>query len=212
MQLKLISVLMPMCLLGACALESKRIEPPQTRLIVQPAMPSESDQLLVYFAQVRKFDARELASEREQMRNAFQLGKSEFNRVKLAILLASTPTALLTTAAIANDDGELIGLLEPLVNGPSASTADPAAVAKRVEISALASLVYGMAQDRRKLREQWRETQARVNALRRDETKDVEARALRAQVDELERKLAALKSIDRSVNRRSESPRTESPK
>ena len=212
MQLKLISVLMPMCLLGACALESKRIEPPQTRLIVQPAMPSESDQLLVYFAQVRKFDARELASEREQMRNAFQLGKSEFNRVKLAILLASTPTALLTTAASANDDGELIGLLEPLVNGPSASTADPAAVAKRVEISALASLVYGMAQDRKKLREQWRETQARVNALRRDETKDVEARALRAQVDELERKLAALKSIDRSVNRRSESPRTESPK
>ena len=212
MQLKLISVLMPMCLLGACALEPKRIEPPQTRLIVQPAIPSESDQLLVYFAQVRKFDAREHASEREQMRNAFQLGKSEFNRVKLAILLASTPTALLTTAASANDDAELIGLLEPLVNGPSASTADTAAVAKRVEISALASLVYGMAQDRRKLREQWRETQARVNALRRDETKDVEARALRAQVDELERKLAALKSIDRSVNRRSESPRTESPK
>ena len=212
MQLKLISVLMPMCLLGACALEPKRIEPPQTRLIVQPAIPSESDQLLVYFAQVRKFDARELASEREQMRNAFQLGKSEFNRVKLAILLASTPTALLTPAASANDDAELIGLLEPLVNGPSASTADTAAVANRVEISALASLVYGMAQDRKKLREQWRETQARVNALRRDETKDVEARALRAQVDELERKLAALKSIDRSVNRRSESPRTESPK
>ena len=69
-----------------------------------------------------------------------------------------------------------------------------------------------MAQDRKKLRDQRRETQARVNALRRDDSKDVEARALRAQVDELERKLAALKSIDRSVNRRSESPPTESPK
>ena len=212
MQLKLILVPVAICLLGACALEPKRIEPPLTRVIVQPAMPSESDQLLVYFAQVRKFDTRELASEREQMRNAFQLVKSEFNRVKLAILLASTPIALMTSAASANDDAELIGLLDPLVNGASSSSAGTSAVANRVEISALASLVYGMAQDRKKLRDQRRETQARVNALRRDDSKDVEARALRAQVDELERKLAALKSIDRSVNRRSESPPTESPK
>ena len=101
MQLKLILVPVAICLLGACALEPKRIEPPLTRVIVQPAMPSESDQLLVYFAQVRKFDTRELASEREQMRNAFQLVKSEFNRVKLAILLASTPIALMTSAASA---------------------------------------------------------------------------------------------------------------
>ena len=37
----------------------------------------------------------------------------------------------------------------------------------------------------------------------------MEVRALRSRVAELERNLAALKSIDRSVNRRSETQRTE---
>ena len=205
-----------MALLAACALEPKRADPPPARVVVQPAPPSETDQLLTYMMQTRKLDARELANEREQLRAIFQADKSEFNRVKLALLIAPAPLTSATAAANlttnANDDAELITLLEPLVNNNSASSTDALVVPQSFEIRALSTLIYGIAQDRKKLRDQWREAQARVNALRRDDTKEVEARALRARVEELEAKLAALKSIDSSVNRRFEAPRTTPPK
>ena len=153
----------------------------------------------------------------ERSRNAFQGDKSEFNRVKLALLLVPVPASPLASAASANatDDGDLIALLEPLVRNTAASAAASMAVipvpVAPVGMRALAMLLYGMAQDRQKLREQWREAQVRLNAMRRDDSKEVEARALRARVEDLERKLAALKSIDRSVNRRSEAQRGAAP-
>ena len=217
MKIKIL-LLAPVVLLAACALEPKRAEPPPAHVVVQPAPPSETDQLLTYMMQTRKLDARELAAEREQLRILFQTDKSEFNRVKLALVIASAPASLTSATAAANlttnanDDAELITLLEPLVNNNSASSADALVVPQNFEIRALSTLIYGIAQDRKKLRDQWREAQARVNALRRDDTKEVEARALRARVEELEAKLAALKSIDRSVNRRSEAPRATPPK
>ena len=217
MKIKIL-LLAPVVLLAACALEPKRAEPPPAHVVVQPAPPSETDQLLTYMMQTRKLDARELANEREQLRVIFQADKSEFNRVKLALVIASAPAPLTSATAAANlttnanDDAELITLLEPLVNNNSASSTDALVVPQSFEIRALSTLIYGIAQDRKKLRDQWREAQARVNALRRDDTKEVEARALRARVEELEAKLAALKSIDRSVNRRSEAPRTTPPK
>ena len=84
--------------------------------------------------------------------------------------------------------------------------------AQKTEVRALAMLLAGMAQERKKLRDLLRETQTRINTLRRDDTKEMEVRALRSRVAELERNLAALKSIDRSVNRRSETQRTETPR
>ena len=74
------------------------------------------------------------------------------------------------------------------------------------EIRVLATLLHGFATDRRKFREQLRDTQARLSLARKDDIRDAEARALRAKVEELETKLNALKSIDRSVNRRADSP------
>ena len=212
MRLKLKLLLAPICLLCACALEPKRIEPPQTRVIIQPAAASETDQLLAYLAQARSLQASEFTIEREQLRIALQKEKTDFTRVKFALLLSSaTPLATPSNAAsIGNDDAEVIALLEPVVAGVSES--DGATPAGKAGTRALATLLYGMAQDRRKLREQWRDAQARLSALRRDDTKVVEARALRARVEELEQKLAALKSIDRSVNRRAEVPRTEAPR
>lgn len=176
------------------------------RMIERVVAPSEVDQLLAYMMQSRKLDARELATEREQMRNIFQTEKSEFNRVKLAMLLTSSTA---TSAASANDDTELTALLEPMVRGANASITDAAMDAQKTEVRALAMLLAGTAQERKKLRDLLRETQTRLNTLRRDDTKEMEVRALRSRVAELERNLAALKSIDRSVNRRSETQRTE---
>ena len=212
MNLKFILLFVPVSLLSACALEPKRSEPPVTRVIVQPAPPSELDQLFTYMTQMRTLDTREFAVERERIRNAFQADKSEFNRIKLALLLASIPASSLPSPASANaiDDSDIVALLAPLVYNTGASTTIPP-TAQQAGIRALAMLMHGMAQDRKKLRDQWREAQARVNAMRRDDSREVEARALRARVEELERNLAALKSIDRSVNRRSETQRGESP-
>ena len=217
MKIKIL-LLAPVALLAACALEPKRAEPPPALLVVQPAPPSETDQILTYMMQSRKLEAREFAAEREQLKAVLQTDKSEFNRVKLALLIASAPAPLTPATAAAHllagasDDAELIALLEPLVNSTGASGADGSTISQNTEIRALSMLIYGIAQDRKKLRDQWRESQARVAALRRDDTKEVEARALRARVEELEAKLEALKSIDRSVNRRSEAPRTAPPK
>ena len=134
------------------------------------------------------------------MRAAFQTEKSDFNRVKFALLLASTSTS---TPGNFSDDAELIALLEPLGRDGNAPTKDDA----QAGVRALAMLMVGMAQDRKKLRDQSRDAQARLSTLRRDDSKELEARALRARVSELERKLAAIKSIDSSVNRRADTQR-----
>ncbi len=207
MSLKSILLLLLACLLSACALEPKRAEPPVTRLIVQAAEPSAADKLLAYITQTRKLDAREFAIEREQMRVAFQTEKSEFNRVKLALLLASTSAS---TPGNFSDDAEMIALLEPLGRDVNAPTTESAAASDaQAGVRALAMLMVGLAQDRKKLREQSRDAQARLTTLRRDDSKELEARALRARVSELERKLAAIKSIDSSVNRRADTQRVD---
>ena len=206
MKMKSVFLLVPFLLLGACAFDLKRGEPPLTRVNVQPTPLSEADQLLAYSLQVRKFDTREFTTERERSHSMFIADKSDFNRIKLAVLLASMPLAATPNVA---DDAELIALLEPLASRANTGTDGNPAIAKDTEIRALAMLMYAMAQDRKKLRDQWRDAQARLNALRRDDSKEMEARALRMRVEELEHKLAALKSIDRSVNRRSETQRIE---
>ena len=188
-------------LLAACALEPKRMEPPETRIVVRPAPPSAADQLLSYVAKMRALETREFAAERESARHQFLRDRSDFNRIKYALMLALVPVATSSVSIpVAQDDGELVSLLEPLIAG-SGGAGTPV----DAEVGALATLLYGVVSDRRKLREQLRDTQARLALAKKDDTRDAEARALRARVEELETKLNALKSIDRSVNRRAES-------
>ena len=201
--------LLPAALLAACALEPKRIEaPPETRIIVQPALPSDADLLLSHVAGVRKLEAREFAAERDIARSQFQRDRSDFNRIKYALVLALVPTATTSTATTSaattagQDDVELLGLIEPLL-----SPASPGATDSDSQARALAVLLHGLVSDRRRVREQLRDTQVRLALARKDDTRDAEARALRVRVEELEGKLSALKSIDRSVNRRAESER-----
>ena len=189
------------CLLAACALEPKRTDtPPETRIVLQPALPSEADQLLNYMVKMRKLEAREYTTERENARNLFQQEKSDFNRIRYALMLIFPAS---TSAVIsAPDDTEVINLMEPLISAGGASNA-----AADSEVRVLATLLHATASDRRKMRELLRDTQARLNLAKKDDVRDAETRALRARVDELEAKLNALKSIDRSLNRRAESPR-----
>ncbi len=185
--------------LVACALEPKRLDvPPETRIIVQPAPPSEADQLLNYAAKMRKLEVREFTTERENARNLYQQEKNDFNRIKYALMLILPAST--SPVASAQDDAEVINLMEPLISVASIPNA-----AADSEVRLLATLLFSAASDRKKMREQLRDVQARLNLAKKDDIRDAETRALRARVDELEAKLNALKSIDRSLNRRAES-------
>ena len=195
---RLLTILLFACLPMACTLEPRgATPPPEPRVIVQSAPPSEAEQLLAYAAKLRRLSPREFTVERDQLRanvlkDRSNPAQAQFNRIKYALLL----TVAVSLGTSASDDAELIGTLEPIV-GTAGFSADN-------ELRVIANLVYSMAQERRKLRDQLRETNARIALAKREDNRDAEIRALRAQVEELEKNLQALKSIDRSVNRRAE--------
>ncbi len=184
-------------LLAACAQDPVRVESPATRLVMQPAPKADADRPLRYLAYIRTLDSRELNIEREAARGQFQREKTDFNRIKYALVLAVFPG---NAPALSNlspqDDVEIISVIEPLLNGAGTSGDR--------EVRALAALVYSVINERRKLRELFRDTQSRAALIRKDEARDAEARVLRTRIEELEGKLYALKSIDRSVNRRAD--------
>ena len=189
-------------LLAACAHERPPVDilTPPARVVVQPAIPSEEEQLLSEAARWRSLDIREFNIERENARSRFLREKSDFNSVRLALVLALAPSGA-QAAATSHDDNELTALLEPLLTGPNAANTPGG-----WEIRALATLIFDMTSERRKIREWLRDSQTRLTLARKDDSREAEARALRARIEELEAKLDALKSIDRSVNRRVETP------
>ena len=195
---RLLTILLFACLPMACTLEPRgATPPPEPRVIVQSAPSSEAEQLLAYAAKLRRLSPREFTVERDQLRanvlkDRSNPAQAQFNRIKYALLL----TVAVSLGTSASDDAELIGTLEPIV-GTAGFSADN-------ELRVIANLIYSMAQERRKLRDQLRETNARIALAKREDNRDAEIRALRAQVEELEKNLQALKSIDRSVNRRAE--------
>ena len=175
---------------GGCTLTPRANPSLETRVVVQPAPPSEVEQLLSYAAKLRRYDARDAALDRESLKAIAARERTDFVRIKYAMALSVSP------AQGAQDDAEIITVLDPLVvNSPAAD----------VDLRSLALLLHGAASERRRLRDQVRELQAKAGQVRRDDTRETENRALRARIDELEAKLFALKSIDRSVNRRTES-------
>ena len=193
---------LPAGLVAGCVHERRPVDisTSPTPVVIQPASPSEADQLLSEVARWRSIDTREFSIERENARGRFMREKSDFNRVRLALSLALlTPNALVANGAL--EDAELAALLEPLLTGPNAVSTPGG-----WEIRALATLLYGMTSERRKIRELLRDAQMRLVLARKVDARESEARALRARIEELEAKLEALKSIDRSVNRRAENP------
>jgi hypothetical protein len=205
-------------LLAACAIEPNRIErpapPPESKVFIEPPPPSVSDRLLQYMVQIRKLGPTDLLAERERARTDFALDRSEFNRLKLALTLAlptlpnstTNPAGgqVLTvpTPTSAAEDNEVIALTEPITAASNAANG----LATEPEMRALAMLIQGLAQDRKRVREQTREIQTKAIAKGREEgsvASQQEARILRLRVEELEKQLTALKSIERSVNTRS---------
>ncbi len=200
--------------LCACTvLDPPRIERPvplEPRIIERMAAPSDGDTLMAYVLQVRKLGTEEFMVEQNRVRTEFSNNNSEYSRVKLAVMLALTPVtansitaATGTTAATAtgNEDAELIALLDPLVFSVTASGS-----AAKPELRALAHIIQGMAYERKRLRELAKVAQTKVTVIKRDESSVLESRQLKVRIEDLERQLAALKSIEKSVGQRGDSP------
>jgi polyhydroxyalkanoate synthesis regulator phasin len=91
-----------------------------------------------------------------------------------------------------NDDDRLLTLVEPLVN-PNQATDETS--------RAVGLLAQAGAASRKKIRED-ATTARRPNVITKRDDREPEVRALKQRVNELEKQLLALKSIDRSVAQR----------
>jgi hypothetical protein len=204
--------------LSACTvLDPPRIERPvplEPRIIERMAAPSDGDILMAYVLQVRKLSAEDFLVEQNRVRTEFSNNNSEYSRVKLAVMLALTPIttatavapvaaatpAPATLASNGNEDAELIALLDPLVFSVTASGSSA-----KPELRALAHIIQGMAHERKRLRELAKVAQTKVTVIKRDESSVLESRQLKVRIEDLERQLAALKSIEKSVGARGDS-------
>jgi len=127
------AVLAACTLLGACAAAPEA--PPAVPESPAPPVearrtPSEAENLLSYFAQIRRLNAPELAREHDLARQAYGGARSDYNRVRLAMVVSMPNTPF-------NDESRALDLLDPLTKS-SAS-----------QLSGLALLLVSQIQERR---------------------------------------------------------------
>jgi hypothetical protein len=76
-----------------------------------PLPVSDSESLLMYFEYVRKLSAADLAKEHDTARQRYARTRSDFNRVRYAMLLSVPGSAF-------SDDARALDALEPLLGKP----------------------------------------------------------------------------------------------
>ncbi|HET7596666.1 MAG TPA: hypothetical protein VFK15_07020 [Burkholderiales bacterium] len=121
--------------------------------IVYPRVPpapvrraDDVERLLAYFEQVRKLPAAELQRENDSARAAFNRTRTDFDRMRLALILSVPNTAL-------TDDQRAYELLDPVVKNPASS------------LSGLALLMSTYLQERRRLENGMQHLQQNVQGL-----------------------------------------------
>jgi len=109
------AVLLPagVAVLGGCATLQDILQGVETQESApwvpagSPRPASEAESLLLYFQYLRKLPGPDLGREHEATRQAYARSRTDFNRVRLAMVL-SLPNAAF------NDDGRALELLEPV--------------------------------------------------------------------------------------------------
>jgi len=143
-----ISALLCCGALAACGvlpgLESREPVPWSQAGARQPA--SDVDSLLAYFQYIRKASAAELGKEHEAARQAFLSSRSDFDRVRLAMLLSLPGSALA-------DEPRALELLDPIAKNPAG------------ELCGLATLLAANLQERRRLDASTQGLQQKLDAL-----------------------------------------------
>ena len=136
-------------------------EPPPSIVVpreIEPVRPSplaEVERLLDYYRALRRLSAAELAREHENVRAAFARTRSDYDRVRLALLLSLPNTPF-------NDEGRVLELLEPMLRTPGSM------------LQGLAVLVHAMVYEQRRLEQNMAKLQEKLDALKSLERKLLE--------------------------------------
>jgi hypothetical protein len=156
---------------------------PVTSAIVPAKAPSVSESIMTYVLKVRNLTNSVLTDEVHKMREALAREKSDANRLKLAVVLVQSGST---------DEAEILSLVDPATQ----EHVDPG-------LRGLAVLLHTALTDRRKTREALLATQGRLRDTQKSQESTL-ARSdqLKKQVEELEKKLTALKSIEKSLIQR----------
>ena len=111
----------------------------------QPA--SDAESLLIYYQHLRKLPGAELGREHETARLAYTRARTDFNRVRFAMVL-SQPNAAFA------DDGRALELLDPVAKNPGA------------RLQGLAQLLSSNLQEQKKLNASVQGLQLKLDALK----------------------------------------------
>lgn len=104
---------------------------PQTKLPVSP-LAGDLERLVLYFDLIKKLPATDFVKEHDSARTAFTRTHSDFDRMRLAMVLSLPNTTL-------NDDQRAVDLLDPMVKNENST------------LRGLAVLVSAHLQERRRL-------------------------------------------------------------
>ena len=108
---------------------------------------SGAENLLTYFNQIRKLSGSDLAREHDSARQAFSTGRSEFSRVRLAMVVTLPNTPFY-------DETRALELLEPVWKNSES------------QLSGLAALLVSQIQERKRLDANAQALQQKLNALK----------------------------------------------
>lgn len=155
---RLICAMLALALAGCGAMHG--IEPGESAATIEEVRFDDLGRLLAYFARVRKMPTGEQAKEYELSRQAYARSQSDYNRVRLAMLLSLPGTGF-------SDETRALETIDPLAKDQGAS------------LHPLAVLLGFYIQE-----------QKRLNGS---------VQALQQNLQGLQHKLDALKSLDRSL-------------
>ena len=121
--------------------------PPDTQPGPPPRQVSNAEILISYFAQLRKLPGPDLTREHDAARQALGHTRSDYNRVRLAMVVTLPNTPFF-------DEPRALGLLEPIAKNAGA------------ELAGLASLLVAQIQERRRLDSNAQALQQKLDALK----------------------------------------------
>lgn len=113
----------------------------------QPRQASEADNLISYFAQLRKVPGSELAREHDAARQAYGRARSDYNGMRLAMVIAVPNTPFV-------DEQRALDLLEPIARNTEG------------RLSGLAVMLVSQIQERRRLDATAQALQQKLDALK----------------------------------------------
>jgi hypothetical protein len=189
-RLFLVLILGLITFINGCAIDNaaQRTAPVAPDPIVVKA--SAADALMQSLRELQNMPPAALVAEKDVAREVFERDPVQFRRLRYLLALHVAP-------ASATDDAQLLSIVEPLLN---ATTDD-----NDLSIKTMALQMQLVANSRKKLREEIasiRSRTANVAANNKRDDREPEVRVLKQRIEELEKQIAAMKSIDRSVTRR----------